>query len=114
MHPRLDVQEQRWDELAYRSCLDSSYALTRRAAQLGANMPDHLEARRYVLQHLRHVFAEPAQLGAAIGTNALSGFVLVGLARQVLWQWPSRRSRRYKKVRGGIRLAPRLLPTTRS
>ena len=57
------------DRPARRRCLHD--ALARRAAQLRPHMPDHLEARRHVLQHLGNIFAQRTQRAAAIGTDLL-------------------------------------------
>src|SRR6185503_4564237 len=57
------------------------------AAQLRAEMTDHLEAGRDVFEHLALVLADPAEGRAAAARAATGWFVGDGLARQVLRQW---------------------------
>jgi hypothetical protein len=69
--------------------LDDHIAL--RATQLRPYVSDDLEAGRHILQHLRNIFAQLAQLTAALGACNFIGQMRVDFARQMLRQRTPRR-----------------------
>jgi hypothetical protein len=58
-----------------------------------ADVADHLQPRRHLLQHLGHVLAEAGQAGrvGAAAAAGEDGFMQDGLARQMLGQWSAQR-----------------------
>jgi hypothetical protein len=59
------------------------------AGQLLADVPDHLEAARHVIEGLGHVLTNPAQ-GAATMRAGAGGRVQHLFPGQMLGQWPAR------------------------
>jgi hypothetical protein len=78
--------------------------------ELGSYVSDHLVAAWHVLEHLAHIFSEPAQ-GSATGGTAARGLMNDILAREMRGQWTPRRLRR-SFLRWGHQLG-RLLRKTR-
>ena len=60
------------------------------AGELLAHVPDDLEAARYIVEGLGHLFADPPQGAAAVRAGA-GGRVMHLFTRQMLGQWPARR-----------------------
>lgn len=67
------------------------------AGELLADVPDHLEPARHVVERLGHLLANPAQRATAGGAGA-GGRVPHFLARQMLGQRPSRRFLRRRRL----------------
>lgn len=80
-------------------------ALAGPAGELWPDVPDHLEARWHVFEHLGHVLAERAQIAAALRAGA-GGGVHHLLARQMFGQRPARRLARCPGAGGADHLQP--------
>jgi hypothetical protein len=78
------------DGTRWRRSLD--HAFTSAAGELGPHVANHLEAIGDVLKLLGNIFAELAQLAAAIGARVTMKSVADNFARQMLGQWLAPRS----------------------
>ena len=70
-----------------------NHCLALAASELGADMPDHPEALRDIIQLLRNVLAKVAKIAATLRAAALLRFMGDNLARQMLRQWLTGRCR---------------------
>src|SRR5215467_4720388 len=98
------VRQQSWprraalDGTARRLGLHNAVAL--RAAQLHTHITDHYETGWHVLQHLRNILAQLAQLALALWTHGCFGIVPLRLSRKMIRQSPARGLHRGRTPRG--------------
>src|SRR5512147_790471 len=64
------------------------HALACAAGEAGADVADHLEPRRLIVENFRDVLTDDVQLAAARRTAAASRFMPALLPRQMTGQWP--------------------------